>query len=113
MWEENPKNADIRNSLAKVVRSTECRKTGVMVHDAKSFQNNETHRIGQSLSNSKCKLYAQGIYNKAVGKTQHSESGFQHGEKNSAWQMWTAVNNGASQGGAATKPGLEQKRPEK
>jgi len=64
-WEENPKNLNDRNSLAKVCRSTEC--TGLTVREAKVRQAREARRIGADASRSKCKKYAREAYAMSLG----------------------------------------------
>jgi len=64
-WEENPKNLNDRNSLAKVCRSAEC--AGSTVRDAKARQAREARRIGAAASRSKCKMYAREAYAVVLG----------------------------------------------
>lgn len=56
-WAENPENLEIRNSLAKVVRTTDWRGARLSVQDLKSQQFGETDQTG-SVSQAECKRYA-------------------------------------------------------
>jgi hypothetical protein len=68
LWQENPEDMASRNSLAKVLRSSE---GGTLVKDAKSFWLVEQQigsRTGVAASSSKRKCYAQGVFKKACGR---------------------------------------------
>jgi len=62
-WEENPEDLDDRNSLARVIRSVECRiqRVRVSVSDVKAFQQKQGVDILDS------RLFAQHFFIKAIG----------------------------------------------
>mmetsp|Transcript_102725 Transcript_102725/g.295790 ORF Transcript_102725/g.295790 Transcript_102725/m.295790 type:complete len:589 (+) Transcript_102725:2-1768(+) len=75
-WQENPKDLDLRTSLAKVVRSAECLKANVTIGDMMRFQASQNGRDWPQASRSKCKKYAQYAYVKASGEGPRPLSGF-------------------------------------
>jgi len=75
-WEENPKDLEDRNSLAKVIRSVDCRAAGITVRDMRAYQAAEEGRVGSG------KRYADGAYSQATGEAECEDFGFeQHYEK--------------------------------
>eukprot|EP00747_Dinoflagellata_sp_TGD_P191486 gnl/TRDRNA2_/TRDRNA2_54938_c0_seq1.p1 gnl/TRDRNA2_/TRDRNA2_54938_c0~~gnl/TRDRNA2_/TRDRNA2_54938_c0_seq1.p1 ORF type:complete len:998 (+),score=249.98 gnl/TRDRNA2_/TRDRNA2_54938_c0_seq1:81-3074(+) len=88
-WEENPKDLQDRNSLAKVVRSAGYNvKAGVTVGDMRKFQAKESVRTASGVSHSQCKHYAQVAFTVACG-TQHADSGFR--QQTTSWQLSKAA----------------------
>jgi len=63
-WEENPRGLEVRNALAKVLRSVECSVARIAVRDMRSHQA-RFNKPGNSASASKCKRYARGAYDRA------------------------------------------------
>lgn len=63
-WTLNPKDLEARNSLAKVVRVSDCRSAGVSVRDMAAYRE-EQDRLGAALSQSTSKRFAQGMYSRA------------------------------------------------
>jgi hypothetical protein len=63
-WQENPKDVDDRNSLAKVTRSAECA-AGVSILDLKNFQAGAAQSLSSMASQSMRKQYAQSVFNVA------------------------------------------------
>eukprot|EP00747_Dinoflagellata_sp_TGD_P027110 gnl/TRDRNA2_/TRDRNA2_132390_c0_seq1.p1 gnl/TRDRNA2_/TRDRNA2_132390_c0~~gnl/TRDRNA2_/TRDRNA2_132390_c0_seq1.p1 ORF type:complete len:707 (+),score=159.56 gnl/TRDRNA2_/TRDRNA2_132390_c0_seq1:1320-3440(+) len=87
-WEENPKDLEDRNSLAKVVRSAGHNvKAGVTIRDMKSFKRKETSRTASGASHSQCKHYAQVAFTLASG-AHHVDSGFM--QQASKWKLESA-----------------------
>jgi len=60
LWEENPKDVEDRNSLAKVVRSADCHGSSSTLRDLKLYWSGSSHRCS-----SRC--YADGAYEHATG----------------------------------------------
>merc|ERR1712187_271937 len=74
-WEENPRDLEDRNSLAKVVRSADCQSM-TTVQDVKNYHSKDVLQISAGASHFKCKDHAHGVYSLACG--QHPVSGFRH-----------------------------------
>mmetsp|Transcript_27208 Transcript_27208/g.47191 ORF Transcript_27208/g.47191 Transcript_27208/m.47191 type:complete len:1295 (-) Transcript_27208:200-4084(-) len=85
-WEENPTDAEYRNSIAKVIRSDE-NDHRVIIRFLKNFQlkENECNRL--QISQSTCKLYAQKFYSRATGEIGHVYSGLAKQQEDGAWQL--------------------------
>lgn len=62
-WEENPQDLEDRNSLAKVLRSADCRGAGVSVGDLQSFKSGGAPRGASS------KRYADSAFAQAAGES--------------------------------------------
>merc|ERR1719282_1881582 len=78
-WVENPPNLEDRNSLAKVVRSSECDNARSTIRDMKTYyQARETEQSGTSIHRKHGNDYAQNAYSLAIGTTQQVVSGFRH-----------------------------------
>mmetsp|Transcript_86086 Transcript_86086/g.152043 ORF Transcript_86086/g.152043 Transcript_86086/m.152043 type:complete len:1127 (-) Transcript_86086:71-3451(-) len=68
-WEENPSDVEDRNSLARVVRSGDCRVAGVSVRDMKGARASASFGEGatSAWSQRRCRLYAQDMFIRAMG----------------------------------------------
>lgn len=76
-WQENPKDLDDRRSLAKVIRTADCKNAGSTVLGIKAFQMKETRLYGKgAVTPAKCDQYAQVIFSRATGKVNGFTSGF-------------------------------------
>jgi len=88
-WEENPRDLEDRNSLAKVIRSASRSNSGVFVQDMKAHRAKEQSDIGASPS--KCKRYAQGAFVRAIGAAPNRVcSGFRRQAKGDKWKLGSA-----------------------
>jgi hypothetical protein len=63
-WETNPQGLELRNALAKVLRSVDCSVARIAIRDMMSHQA-RFNRPGTCASTSKCKRYARGAYDRA------------------------------------------------
>jgi len=84
-WQDNSTDLEDRISLAKVVRSDDCR-IGVTVGDMMAYQINN---MESGSSQSKCKQFASGAYNLACGNND-ANSGFRSCGWGEGWQLWIA-----------------------
>lgn len=64
-WEENPSDLEDRISLAKVLRTADCQKTGNSMRDMKKHMEKEARRMGTSADEHKCKMYARATFIRA------------------------------------------------
>jgi len=71
-WNENPVDLDVRNSLAKVFRSADCRGTAVTIHQVKSRRGQPIDSEEALFARSTGKRFAQGIYDWCRGETQRA-----------------------------------------
>jgi hypothetical protein len=71
-WEENPKDLEDRNSLAKVVRSANCSSASVLIRDVEKFQSKQARQSGglPFVFHGQRKAYAAAIYHLASGEMQ-------------------------------------------
>merc|ERR1712217_272491 len=84
-WVENPGDLEDRNSLAKVIRSSDCRNARRTIHDMKSY-----YQARESDTSSHPKHendYAHNAYSRANGSTQNVISGFRHPTGECWWQL--------------------------
>jgi len=76
-WQEDPKDLEDRNSLAKVLRSADCGHAGVLVRDLKAFQMRETRAFGLGVASpDACEQYSQIVYSRASGQAHRFTSGY-------------------------------------
>jgi hypothetical protein len=82
-WEENPKDLEDRNSLAKVVRSAETSAAGVLLKDVESCQSKQARASGSLpfVFHGQRKHYARAVYGLASGSKQAVCSGFRQRAK--------------------------------
>jgi len=73
-WEENPEDLDDRNSLAKVIRSAECKDSYTTVQNMKLLLEKEVHDSSGCDTCGPCEAYAQAAYCRALGSC--AASGF-------------------------------------
>jgi len=85
-WEENPNDLEDRNSLAKVIRSTQCQNAGITVQDMKSYRDKQSRRIGINASHSKCKLYAKDVYSRCLQLSVDADFRQQAAEKHQGFE---------------------------
>mmetsp|Transcript_162560 Transcript_162560/g.312109 ORF Transcript_162560/g.312109 Transcript_162560/m.312109 type:complete len:908 (-) Transcript_162560:166-2889(-) len=91
LWEENPADLEDRNSLAKIIRSTDC-SNEVAISTIKAYQTKhlwESGFFGSASSRSAdCKRYAQGVYCEAAGQGKGTQSGFAKPQPGAAkWRL--------------------------
>jgi len=91
-WVENPADLEDRNSLAKVVRSSDCRKARSTIQDMKNYyQARETQQSGTFSHPKQENDYAHNAYSRANGMTQQATSGFRHPAGECWWQLSKAA----------------------
>merc|ERR1740121_1750846 len=64
-WNENPEDLEDRNSLAKTLRSKDCRSKGMTVQDFKAYSGKAADSRKLATLHSKGKRYATGAFDKA------------------------------------------------
>jgi len=102
-WEENLEEFEDRNSLAKVVRTAECKDKGVSVREFREFQAKGGLRPGLVAGKGEGKLYAQRAFSRAVGLTHRITTGFRQPVPSIVCRRWTPTD-------AARASRLEQER---
>jgi len=102
-WEENTEDVEDRNSLAKVVRTTETKEKGVSIREFKEFQAKCGMRPGSVASQADGKLYAQRAFSRATGMAHRVTTGFRQPVNSIVTRRWTPSD-------AARATRLEQER---
>lgn len=87
-WDENPKDLEDRNSLAKVIRSMDC---AITVQDMRRYQMQEARKAEYGASSSACKRYAQGAYSWAGGDEHGMHGGFGKPIGGCRWRLSSTV----------------------
>jgi len=99
-WEVNPAGIELRNSLARVLHTADCRNSGAIVGDVRSYQNRESELSSGRVSYARRQRYAHGAYNNAV-----------HGAK-AAEQVWGSAWWYKSKSKQSTNPRPEEEHAE-
>lgn len=85
-WQENPNNLEARNLQAKLVRSADCKTSGVTSGCMKQFKSTQSELYTSIASSSDIKCYAQGAFSRALSS--HASTGFKKSEKDAVqWQL--------------------------